>query len=132
MADANANRRHRAPPLIQTPNQRWLPAADGTNEARWLETAYVDRRHVVHTNAADGKMRVDPIETTYRFRTDCRLPGGTDAPRCGLMLVGWGGNNGSTVTAAVLANRRQLKWRTKEGTRVCIDCVVRNVVCGMP
>lgn len=26
-------------------------------------------------------------------------------PRLGVMLVGWGGNNGSTVTAGVLANR---------------------------
>lgn len=31
------------------------------------------------------------------------------------MLVGWGGNNGSTVTAAVLANRLGLSWNTKEG-----------------
>jgi myo-inositol-1-phosphate synthase len=32
-----------------------------------------------------------------------------------LMLVGWGGNNGSTLTAALEANRRQLVWRTKTG-----------------
>ena len=31
------------------------------------------------------------------------------------MLVGWGGNNGSTVTAAVLANRLALTWLTKDG-----------------
>lgn len=31
------------------------------------------------------------------------------------MLVGWGGNNGSTLTAAIEANRRQLEWRTKTG-----------------
>jgi myo-inositol-1-phosphate synthase len=31
------------------------------------------------------------------------------------MLVGWGGNNGSTLTAALEANRRQLVWRTKTG-----------------
>ena len=33
------------------------------------------------------------------------------------MLVGWGGNNGSTVTAAVVANRLRLSWPTKEGTQ---------------
>jgi myo-inositol-1-phosphate synthase len=33
------------------------------------------------------------------------------------MLVGWGGNNGSTVTACVLANKIKLKWKTKEGIK---------------
>lgn len=33
------------------------------------------------------------------------------------MLVGWGGNNGSTLTAALEANRRQLEWRTRNGTQ---------------
>lgn len=31
------------------------------------------------------------------------------------MLVGWGGNNGSTFTAAVLANKHGLSWPTKKG-----------------
>lgn len=31
------------------------------------------------------------------------------------MLVGWGGNNGSTITAALEANRNKLEWRTKNG-----------------
>ncbi len=38
-------------------------------------------------------------------------------PRVGLMLVGWGGNNGSTVTAAVAANRMGLRWNTKDGQK---------------
>jgi len=29
--------------------------------------------------------------------------------------VGWGGNNGSTLTAGIIANRENLTWRTKEG-----------------
>lgn len=33
------------------------------------------------------------------------------------MLVGWGGNNGSTVTAAVIANKMNLSWMTKEGKK---------------
>lgn len=36
-------------------------------------------------------------------------------PKLGLMLVGWGGNNGSTITAALEANRKKLEWRTKNG-----------------
>jgi myo-inositol-1-phosphate synthase len=31
------------------------------------------------------------------------------------MLVGWGGNNGSTLTATVHAIRENITWRTKEG-----------------
>lgn len=33
------------------------------------------------------------------------------------MLVGWGGNNGSTVTAAILANKHSLEWETKSGKK---------------
>ncbi|KAF7653136.1 hypothetical protein LDENG_00086780 [Lucifuga dentata] len=33
------------------------------------------------------------------------------------MLVGWGGNNGTTVTAAVLANKLGLTWMTKSGVK---------------
>lgn len=33
------------------------------------------------------------------------------------MLVGWGGNNGSTLTAAVLANRLRLTWPTRTGRK---------------
>ena len=36
-------------------------------------------------------------------------------PRLGVMLVGLGGNNGSTFFAGVMANRRQLSWLTRNG-----------------
>ena len=36
-------------------------------------------------------------------------------PKLGVMLVGWGGNNGSTLTACCLANRHNMTWRHKEG-----------------
>jgi len=32
------------------------------------------------------------------------------------MLVGWGGNNGTTTTAGIIANKMGMTWRTKEGT----------------
>jgi len=31
------------------------------------------------------------------------------------MLVGLGGNNGSTFIAGILANKRQLSWQTRNG-----------------
>ncbi|RLN19642.1 inositol-3-phosphate synthase-like [Panicum miliaceum] len=37
------------------------------------------------------------------------------AARAGwVMLVGWGGNNGTTLTAGVIANREGISWETKE------------------
>lgn len=51
------------------------------------------------------------------FRTERRVP------RLGVMLVGWGGNNGTTVTATVLANSLNLTWRTKTGPKVSRICV---------
>lgn len=52
-----------------------------------------------------------PMSKEFVFRTARKVP-----ETC-LALVGWGGNNGSTVTAMVLANRAGLKWNTKEGER---------------
>ncbi|KAK0248763.1 Myo-inositol-1-phosphate synthase [Friedmanniomyces endolithicus] len=60
---------------------------------------------------ADGKYQAKPKETVYDFKTQ------TAVGKVGLMLVGLGGNNGSTVTAGILANRRKLEWDTREGSR---------------
>ena len=35
----------------------------------------------------------------------------------GLMLVGLGGNNGSTCVAGVIANKLKMQWETKNGTK---------------
>uniref|UniRef100_A0A8C5GIG7 inositol-3-phosphate synthase n=1 Tax=Gouania willdenowi TaxID=441366 RepID=A0A8C5GIG7_GOUWI len=55
--------------------------------------------------------QVSPHSTDMTFRTERRVP------RLGVMLVGWGGNNGTTVTAAVLANKLGLTWTTKTGEK---------------
>ena len=51
-----------------------------------------------------ARPQVHPTSTRFTFRTARQVP------RLGVMLVGWGGNNGSTLTAAVLANRLRLSW----------------------
>ncbi|KAH9265357.1 hypothetical protein BASA84_001626 [Batrachochytrium salamandrivorans] len=63
----------------------------------------------VTTDSATGDITVIPTEKNYHFKVDRKLP------KLGLMLVGWGGNNGSTLTASLLANRNNVSWRTKEG-----------------
>ena len=55
-------------------------------------------------------MIVRPLTSDYTFETKRTIP------RVGVMLVGWGGNNGSTLTAGVIANRHNISWCTKEGT----------------
>ncbi|XP_032665042.1 inositol-3-phosphate synthase 1-B [Odontomachus brunneus] len=63
-------------------------------------------------NNDDGDVyTVKPTSTKLLIRTMIKVP------KLGLMLVGWGGNNGSTVTAALLANKLKLSWETKEGVK---------------
>ena len=50
-----------------------------------------------------------PNAVKLKIRTERQVP------KLGVMLVGWGGNNGTTVTAAVLANRLGLSWPTRTG-----------------
>ena len=61
--------------------------------------------------AVGGKYVAKPHEAVYDFNTKRHVG------KVGVMLVGWGGNNGSTVTAGILANRRGLVWETREGPR---------------
>ena len=76
--------------------------------------AHISSRYTYSTTQVSceaGKIIATPKETVYTFRTERKVP------RVGCMLVGWGGNNGSTVTAAVIANKLGLSWHTKEGVQ---------------
>lgn len=53
--------------------------------------------------------KVTPETVSFKISTE------RNVPKLGLMMVGWGGNNGSTITAAFEANRNHLEWRTKNG-----------------
>lgn len=57
----------------------------------------------------NGNITVEAFETKLRFRTTRKVP------KVGTMLVGWGGNNGSTVSAGIIANRMKMSWRTRRG-----------------
>ena len=48
----------------------------------------------------------------YIFKTSSKVP------KTGIMFVGWGGNNGSTLTAGILANQKNIHWHTKEGKHI--------------
>ena len=50
-----------------------------------------------------------PYSKKIEFKTETKIP------KLGVMIVGWGGNNGTTVTNGILANKLSLKWETKRG-----------------
>ena len=75
-----------------------------------IKSKYAYRTTSVTLNGA-GKYVATPKETLYDFKVERKVP------RTGMMLVGWGGNNGTTVTAGIIANRRGLVWETREGPR---------------
>ena len=74
-----------------------------------IKTKYTYRTTEVNVN--DGKYVASPKEKLYDFKTE------RNVGKVGLMLVGLGGNNGTTVTAGILANRQGLSWDTREGPR---------------
>lgn len=75
-----------------------------------IRSKYTYRTTLVN-QAADGKFIASPKETVYDFKVEREIP------KVGMMLVGWGGNNGTTVTAGIIANRHGLVWDTREGPR---------------
>jgi len=73
---------------------------------------HIVSRYLYEKNAVDVRGQhavITPQKHEYTFRTARKVP------RVGVMLVGWGGNNGSTVTAAITANKHNISWMRKEG-----------------
>ncbi|KAK3301233.1 uncharacterized protein B0H64DRAFT_33605 [Chaetomium fimeti] len=73
-----------------------------------IRSKYTYRTTMV-TDGEDGTRTVTPKETVYDFKLDTKIP------KVGVMLVGLGGNNGTTITAGIIANRRGLVWDTRNG-----------------
>ncbi|KAL1587009.1 hypothetical protein WHR41_04105 [Cladosporium halotolerans] len=86
---------------VQSPNVQYTDS-DITSKYTYRTT---------EVNVTDGKYVASPKETLYDFKTERKVG------KVGLMLVGLGGNNGTTVTAGILANRQGLSWDTREGPR---------------
>ncbi|KAI8381435.1 uncharacterized protein BYT42DRAFT_566508 [Radiomyces spectabilis] len=82
------------------------PNVQYTDEHILSEYTY---NNTVINKQADGSMVVEPVNQVYHFKTERAVP------RVGLMMVGWGGNNGTTLTASIVAHKRKLTWRNKSG-----------------
>ena len=68
-------------------------------------TQYVYRNTKIENN------NIIPYEENLVFKTI------TTVPKTGILLVGLGGNNGTTLTGGILANKHNISWNTKEGIK---------------
>lgn len=75
---------------------------------QYITSKFVNRGSTV-TVTDDGQYLVKPTAETYEFQTQRAIS------KTGLMMIGMGGNNGSTLCATVLANRHSITWHTKSG-----------------
>jgi len=60
-------------------------------------------------NTEGKKAFVTPVTQNFSFKTERKTP------KLGVMIVGLGGNNGSTVVAGITSNKEGITWRTKDG-----------------
>lgn len=90
-----------------------IPVKVNSSKTKWtpdtLETKFTYENSVVHKNQ-DGTFDVTPVTVDYDFKVDLKVP------KTGLLLVGLGGNNGTTTAGAIIANKNKLSFETKERT----------------
>ena len=75
----------------------------------FIESKYAYEMNHCEVDHGNKQVNITPRKYQYDFRTQRQVQ------RTGVMLVGWGGNNGCTVTGAIIANRDKLTWMRKEG-----------------
>lgn len=75
----------------------------------FITSNYVYQRAL--TRIENDKIVVTLVNTHYSFKTKRTVP------KLGCMIIGLGGNNGSTVVAGTIANREGISWDTKEGVK---------------
>ncbi|QPG76321.1 Myo-inositol-1-phosphate synthase [Brettanomyces nanus] len=83
-----------------------------TKKAKYTNTALITKyayQNSLVEKEADGTYNVKPFTEDYEFKVDLKIP------KVGVLLVGLGGNNGTTFTAAVLANHNKVVFKTKRG-----------------
>lgn len=106
------NTTNASPGPASEPRSGYTSVHVNTDRVRVQDDAIVSK--YVYENARvtkqpNNQYAVTPTQVEYEFKLDKKVP------KTGIMLVGWGGNNGSTFTAAVHANRDKISFRTKTG-----------------
>ncbi|KAK0488139.1 hypothetical protein EDD18DRAFT_1311350 [Armillaria luteobubalina] len=65
--------------------------------------------HNTNITVANGQYIVNPTTELFEFQTKHQVS------KASLMMIGMGGNNGSTLCAIILANHHNVIWHTKSG-----------------
>jgi len=79
-------------------------------EDKFIISEYTYRNTEAAVNSAEDVV-ITPKDTKYILKTERKVP------RTGVMIVGLGGNNGSTVVGGCIANKEGITWRTKSGVQ---------------
>jgi myo-inositol-1-phosphate synthase len=88
----------------------YVKSSSSVEKEGFLFSEYVHEKPIVITSQnKDYSIKSQQIK--YELRTNLKVP------KVGVMLVGWGGNNGSTLTASLIANKKKLSWATKRGAQ---------------
>ena len=74
-----------------------------------ITSKFVNRGSKV--TVTDGQYLITPTTDAFEFQTQRKVS------KTGLMMIGLGGNNGTTLCATILANRHNIAWGTKNGVQ---------------
>ncbi|ETV88948.1 hypothetical protein H257_00382 [Aphanomyces astaci] len=83
------------------------PFKVNSKDVKYTES-HIEANYTYQTSFVEGNV-VTPVSEQYLFKTNTKIP------KLGIMIVGLGGNNGSTLVAGVLANKLGLTWTDKDG-----------------
>ena len=92
---------------VKEPNfsQLEVNSSEIKNDGNVLFSNFEYRRNEIKSTS--NGITVTPKRHQYRFKTILK------PKKTGLLLVGLGGNNGSTVVGATIANKEKMSWKTR-------------------
>ncbi|CAA7260317.1 unnamed protein product [Cyclocybe aegerita] len=95
------------PTAVRRPNAITVQSENTLYSDEHITAKFFNRGSEV--TVTDGHFSVKPTVQEYEFQTKRAVS------KTGLMMIGIGGNNGTTLCATILANRHNIVWHTKEG-----------------
>lgn len=98
-------------PVHPTAARRTVPVVVNSPTSQFSDEFITSQYEYRGANVVSGldRIEVTPTVQKFEFRTERKVS------KTGLLMVGLGGNNGSTLAATIIANRHNITWRTKEG-----------------
>jgi myo-inositol-1-phosphate synthase len=95
------------PSAVRRPHAIMVQSENTSYTDEYITASFQNRGAEV--TISNGQYIVNPTTQSFEFQTK-RSPSKT-----GLMMIGVGGNNGTTLCATILANRHNIIWHTKQG-----------------